>query len=196
MKNWLKDNWWIIAILILFSVWVFNQNKDPEKIEVPIERIIPVPVIHREFDTIVPDPKTVIIKEVDSTVYKDYLKLKDSIQKDSAYKDAITIREYNQVFQDEYATDTVYSRVRGYLLEQSLLHVSKPRNITIRDTITVYPKNSFGVAGEVGVPTKRGLDVSPVIKAGIYFKNKKGNATSFSYDTEGRVWVGRTFKIF
>lgn len=196
MRNWLKDNWWIIAILILFSVWVFNQNKEPEKIEIPIERIVPVPVIRREFDTIVPDPKTVVIKEVDSTVYKDYLKLKNSIQKDSAYKDAITIREYNQVFEDEYATDTVYSKVRGYLLNQSLRSKTKPRTITFRDTITIQPKNSFGIGGELGIPTKRGLDVSPVIKAGVYFKNKKGNITSFSYDTEGRVWVGRTFKIF
>lgn len=194
--KWLKENWWLIIILILLGFWVSNQNKEPEKIEVPIERIVPVPVIQRHFDTIVPDPKTVIVRKVDSTIYNEYRKLKDSIQKDSAYRDAITIREYNQVFEDEYATDTVYSKVRGHLLEQSLLHTSKPRTITYRDTITIQPKNSFGISGEVGVPTVPGLSVTPVLKAGVYFRNKKGNTTSFSYDTEGRLWVGKTFKIF
>ena len=194
--NWVLKNIWFIVGVIFFMLWVSQCNKDPEVIEVPVEIEVEIPVVEKVHDTILIPVDSGVVVEVDSIYYKEYLKLKDSVQKDSAYKEAIKIREYNQEFDDDFQTTTVYSKTRGTLLEQSVSYKTKPKTIIVKDTIEIKTKNSFALGAEIGVPTIQNLDATPVIKGGVEFTNKKGNAFSLSYDTEGRAWVGYKFKIF
>ncbi len=186
-------------LCVVFGIFLFNEcNKEPETIEVPIEKVIEIPVIEYIHDTITPDPKTVVKKEIDSLYYKKYLELKDSTERDSAYREAIRIRETNILFEDSlgFQKVDVYTKTRGEVLGQSVAFKTKPRTITIKDTIQIPVKRSLSIEGELGIPTVPGLESTPVLKAGLIYKNKKGNSLSLSYDTEGRVWIGKTFKLF
>ena len=194
--NWIKKLIWPFATVVFLLLWFQQCNKDPEIQEVIVEKIVKIPSIENVFDTIKIPQDPQYIKEIDSIYYKEYLELKDSIQKDSAYKDAIAIKEYTQNFSDGFQSVDVFSKTRGSLLEQSVSYKTKPKTIIVKDTIEIKTKNSFALGAEIGVPTIQNLDATPVIKGGVEFTNKKGNAFSLSYDTEGRAWVGYKFKIF
>lgn len=193
--KWIKKNWTLLLLIILGLLWFRECNKDPIYKEKIVTKTIKVPSVEKVFDTIIPDPKTVIIKEIDSTIYKEYLKLKDSIKRDSAYKDAITIREYNQTFEDTLQTIDVFTKTRGTLLEQSLSYKTKPQTITTTEKTYIKQSSTFAIGGELGIPTAP-ISIKPVFKGNLIYTSKKGNTTSISYDTEGRVWIGKTFKIF
>lgn len=193
----LIKKYWSYAALAILAIFLVKECNKPPKVDykdVLIE--VPIPVVEKQFDTVRPKPITKTKKVIDSTYYKKYLSLKDSVQRDSAYRDAIQINEYNQVFKDTFQTIEVYTKSRGEVLEQSLKYKTEPRTITVRDSIPIIPKRTFSLGVEVGVPTVHGLGTSPVIKGGIQYKNRKGNTTSLSYDTEGRIWLGKTFKLF
>ncbi len=195
--EWIKKNIWILITFALFGLWVNQCNKDPEVRKVPVEVKVEVPSIEKKFDTIYePKPVPYTVKEIDSTYYRKYVKLKDSLAKDSLFKKSIEINEYREKFKDTFQTVEVYSKTRGVLLEQTLKYLTEPRTIVVRDTIEIKPKNSLEAQLELGIPTVQGLNNTPVVKAGFVYKLKKGNGISLSYDTEGRFWAGATIKLF
>ena len=123
-------------IIVTLAILLFNECKrEPEIREIRVVDWIKVPIQVREFDTIYePKPgKTVI----DSTYYDKYVKLQDSVKKDSLVKDAFAIREYNNKFEDSIQTINAYSKVRGHLLENSVSYETKPYKIKY-DTIIQY----------------------------------------------------------
>lgn len=189
---------YILPVLagVFLILWLQECGRDPEVVEKIIEKRVEVPVVQNVFDTIVPDPKVIRIKEVDSTYYSEYLKLRDSIKKDSAYRDAITIREYDQKFEDTIQTINVFSKVRGSLLEQSVSYKTKPREIIYRDTLRVPRKGSFNLGAGVGLPLGDPSTSAPILKIEAMIINKKGNTFSVSADTKGTVWATKTIKIF
>jgi len=196
MKKYLKYlPWVILAIgLILF----INQcnDKQLESEYIIVEKEILVPSVEKVFDTVYePKPVYIKVKEIDSTYYEKYNSLKDQMSKDSLFKESITINEYNQVFVDTLQTINVYSKTRGKLLEQNVKYTTNPYYITVRDSIEIKKKSSLSVGSELGVPTVPSLNATPVLKANLIFTNKKGNTFSASYDTEGRVWIGKSWKI-
>jgi len=141
--KFIKKNWTFFVLGILCVLLWKSCNQDPEYIEVPIKIEVPIPIIEKEFDTIyLPEPiKGDII--IDSTYYKEYLKLKDSVARDSSYKEAISIREYRPFVEDDSIRIDIYSKVRGTLLESQVTYKTKPRNISLDTTIKIkVPKKA------------------------------------------------------
>ena len=131
--------------LIVFSIGVISMfllmkscEQEPDIVEVPVHIEVPVPSIEKEFDTIKLPPQIIKEKEIDSVYYKEYLKLKDSIARDSAYRDAITIREYKPYVEDDTIRIDIYAKVRGSLLESQISYKTKPYTIPV-DTIISVP---------------------------------------------------------
>jgi len=196
MKKYLQYIPWLI--LIVGAIIFIRQCDDKQLVTeyVYINKEVLVPSVEKEFDTIYePVPVYVKVKEIDSTYYEEYKKLKDSVAKDSMFKEAIKINEYNQKYEDTLQTIDVYSKTRGKLLEQNVKYTTKPYYITVKDSVEIKKKYTLSVGSEVGIPTIPTLSSTPVLKANIVFKNKRDNTYSISYDTEGRVWLGRTWKI-
>ena len=205
IKN--KNNLIFTGIGILLGVIFMYFIQKPTIVEVPVrvEIEVPVPIIEKEFDTIYkPQPYPVytkgnVIKEIDSTYYKQWLSLKDSISKDKAYKDAITIREYNTKFEDDILTLNIYSKTRGTLLEIKPDYKTKPRTIPLDTTLMIpIPKyNEFYGGIEVGGPVIKIPSLEPSIlgKANFIWKTKKDKLINISIDTEGRLYGGYSIKF-
>lgn len=193
--KWLKDNWGILLLILFVFLWAKFSDKEPVQ-KPPVEIRVEVPVIEKQYDTIYKPSPVIEKKVIDKEYYNRYLTLKDSIEKNNAYKEAVTIREYKQDFEDSVQTINVYSKVRGDMLAQTLSYKTKPRELTVPVDIPSDKKRTFSAGMEVGVPTVQVYSFKPVIKAGLVYKNKRDNTFSVSYDTEGRVWVGKTFKLF
>jgi hypothetical protein len=186
---------WALLALALWFLWG-EFNEKPEIEYVPVEVEVQVPVVEKVFDTIY-QPKPIPVKEtvIDSTFYEKYVPLKDSVQKDSLFKEAIKINEYETTFEDSVQTIKVYSKTRGKLISQTAEYKTKPFTITVKDSVPIIPKVKAFVGVEAGVPTIPHLATRPVAKANFMLLTKKQNIISVSYDTEGRVWVGKTWKI-
>jgi len=185
--------WILIGVLAVLFIRECNEKKVPEYIVKEIK--VEIPVIKKEFDTIY-EPKAIpgpIV--IDSTYYDKYKQLKDSVAKDSMFKEAIAINEYNQVFEDDVQIIDVYSKTRGELLEQNAKYETKPRTIKIKDSTEVKHKFSVNAGFDIGLPTVPTLSSTPVLRGNLMFNNKKGGTFSVGYDTEGRVWVGKTWRI-
>lgn len=184
----------VALIAVLFLVKGLTEKSEPEYIyrEVKVE----VPVVEHVFDTI-EKPVPVVKKEVeiDSTYYEEYLKLKDSAQKDSLFRETIKINEYDEKFEDSIQTINVYTKSRGEVLEQSVKYKIKPREVSVIDSFKVENKIHVNLGLELGVPTTQQFSNKPVLKGNLMLVTKKKNIYHISYDTEGRVWVGKTWKI-
>lgn len=191
MKNIYK---YLIVLILggLLSYFIFK--KDTEFVEVPIKIEVPVPVIEKEFDTIyLPSEIKKSKPQIDSIYYRKFLKLKDSVAKDSAYKEAITIKEYRPRFEDDSIIIDVYAKTRGSLLESQVKYKTKPRNITLDTTITievprqaklyvggqVYGNTSINVLGRLGAgPT------------GMLLNKKQTKIYNIGYDAVNKTWSG------
>ena len=186
------------SILILLAIVIVQCSKEPDTIEVPIIIEVPIPVVEVEFDTI-KDPYPIYVPgktRIDSTYYEKYITLKDSIARDSLFKDAITIREYREIFEDDTIKIDVYSNVQGFLKKQQVSYKTKPRNIKLDTTITVNSKYQpqIGIGMEIGFPTDMSIGEGVVLKPKVLLDTKK-MIYELSWDTEKRVWAGVGFKF-
>lgn len=188
----------ILALLLLFVGYDFLTRED-KYIEVPVEIEVPVPSVEGTSDTVyVPYPKYVnnpldkqLLKDNDSLL-KKYQEA-DSIIKELQYKDAISIREYKEVYEDTFQTIEISTKTRGHLLEQSLVYKTKPYKIKVDTTVTTKVKGTFKASGliEMGTPILSDDNFSSfVIKPGILLQNSKNFGLSVSIDTEGKGWLG------
>lgn len=171
----------------------FILPKETETIEVPVQIEVPVPIVEKEFDTIFL-PKPINNKPIiDSIYYKEYLKLKDSIKKDSVFKDAIKIREYRPIVEDDTIRIEVYNKVRGTLLESQISYKTKPYKLKV-DTILNIPvpkKPELYLGGGVILPTDPNVKKSPSIEVGGILVNKKHNKSyNITYDPVNKVVTG------
>lgn len=152
----------------------------PEIKEVPVTVYVKVPIIQREFDTI-ENPYPVKVVVTDSFYYKEYLILKDSLQRDSLARDALAVREYNNSFEDTVQTIDVFSRVRGHLLDVQASYVTKPFTVRHDTVIPVkIPRKHFalGLSSSIpATPESSNLSVWPEME----IMGKKAN-TTIGYD--------------
>lgn len=200
IKNKWKDILVIIGIIFIF-LYFFSPNK--EIVEVPVKIEVPVPVIQKEFDTIY-EPKPIYKKgknivTIDSAYYNKYINLKDSISKNNLYKEAITIREYDNKFEDEFIIINTYSKTRGTLLEITSNYKTKPRNI-ILDTVINVPiptkaKVFIGVGTGINIPAFDNNTIQPVFKGGLHLLTKKDRLISLEIDSQGRIWGSYAIKL-
>ena len=187
----------VIGVILMF----FMQKPTIVKVPYEVKIEVPVPVIEKEFDTIY-RPYPVYVKgevKIDSLYYEKWSILSDSIAKDKAYKEAITINEYNTKFEDDILVINIYSKTRGTLLEVKSDYITKPRTIPLDTTLYIdIPKyNEFYGGFELGLPVinMSTLDIQPILKGNLYLKTKKDNLWSLSFDSEGRGFVGHAWKF-
>lgn len=183
-----------IGILIGGGILFFLMKDEVEYVDVPVTIEIETPVIVKETDTIyMPTPVHVAGPvEIDSTYYEEYVKLKDSVAKNEAYKDAITIRTYNEKIEDDTLKIDLYTKIRGTLLEYQVGYKVKPQTYSI-DTVLTVPvprKTRFYVGGEFALP-KDIYNYKPTIIPGAIMQNKKATKLyKLSYDPINNVVQG------
>lgn len=167
-------------------------------VEVPVETTVYIDSIVKVHDTVF-EPVPVYVEKVtiDSTYYKKYLELKDSVQRLELFKETIAINEYSLVYNDSVQDITVNSKVRGDLLWQNVDYDIFPRTVTVTDTVQHVPGNHFSIGPGLGIPwLNNALDPSPVfdLRAGYYI-GKSGTMVTGSLDTDGYIRLGGLFKI-
>lgn len=203
----------VLCLILIFFVYdMFTREK--EVIEVPIRILVPVPSKEGTSDTIYkPSPTTEIsvenplneglsnknkkLLEENRFLLENYRKL-DSLNKELQYTEAITIKEYNQSYKDNFQTVDVFTKTRGELLEQSISYKTEKYFIPLDTTVTTKVKGKFKVIGqlEIGTPVLNKITFDKVIiKPSILFMNSKSNALSVSLDTEGNAYLGAAIKF-
>jgi len=185
-------NFWRISTFICIVIILFltDCNRQKEFIEVPINMEVPVPGIAAETDTIYkPRPIRIEVPEPGMNELLDkYAATMDSLERLKLYVDAITIRDYNNTFDDDTITIHTYSKVRGDLLEQSNKYFVKPRTISLDTTIEVKkPRfNSFYLLGGVSshYPIK-----TPVASLKAMFLNKNDRVFGLEAGTDASFGI-------
>jgi len=175
-------------ICMILGMLLLNEcNRDPEV--KTIVRTVTIPEIIKQFDTIEIE-KPIHTHSVD-TVYMDRFVQADSTDQLDLYKDAVTIREYKEVFEDSMSRIEVYSKARGHLLQQQAKYTIFERQIT--DTIPLpKPKGNLYLVPEFGTTTDlRDLRA----KAGIMYQDRNKHLYSLSIDVDGYIYVGTGIKF-
>ena len=163
----------------------FIRKCEKDIIEVPVEVIVKVPEKIIEHDTVyIPKPSKPITK-IDSIYYDKWKEVKGDFNKmDSLYKEAIAIKEYNEVIDGTYVESKLYAKTRGDLLEYQLTNKIKERTIKVDTIIPVeVPRQAkFFVGLNAVAPTNKSnseLGGGPKL---IYMNKKNNTLFDGSYD--------------
>lgn len=141
-----------------------------------IVKYIKVDSIHTKFDTIyLPSPVKYRNNPHNKELIAKYKSAKDKLK---LYRDAIKEKSYQEIYEDSIQKVTVYSKVQGRLVKQSVNTTLKPKRYkyketTITRTITKYDNDRVFIGISIYVPFTIGDNVDYSIDAA--FKNKKGN---------------------
>jgi hypothetical protein len=203
MKTGIK--WFIVGALIGALVVYLLKNTIIKEVKVPFVVEVEVPIIEKEFDTIFLEGRPIhnIVRVVDSSLVEKYRAANDSLRRE-LFNSAVTVREYQEVFEDSTITITVGANVTGTLNSLIAKYKTKPRVVVVDTTLTVEVPNynrSISVYGELGLPTKVNelgtINAAPLLKAGFDITTKKNSIWGGSFDTENRVWVkyGKRFNF-
>ncbi len=185
-------NFWQIATFVCIIIILFLVQCDREKeiVEVPVRIEVPVPGIDGKTDTIYkPVPIRVEVPERGMNDLLDkYASTLDSLERLKMFIDAITVREYNNTFEDDTIKISTFSEVRGELLKQSNEYYIKPRTIVVDTVIDVQiPRsNSFYLAG--GVRSSFPIETPVGVLKGVFI-NKKNNMLGLEAGTDGSFGV-------
>lgn len=165
----------IVGLLLGGIGMYFIRDCKEEIVEVPIRVEVPVPVIDKEFDTIyLPAPISKPNKLIDSTYYKKWQEAKqDSIKRDSLFRKAIEINEYNERIEDDTIKIDLYAKVRGEMLGYQVGYETKPYTIPLDTTLAIpVPRQAeWYVGGELILPDEKSL-MQPSVKPEIGFKTR------------------------
>ncbi len=181
--------------LIAVGVMAYLLSQKEEKIiKVPIAIEVPVPAKQGTFPPVeMPKPKTVKPRP---KLVEDFQKA-DSITKDSLYADAVAERIYPLQYKDSTQEINVKTTVQGKLLKQEVDYLIYADTLQVDTVINVtIPKRKFEVLleGELGIPTR--AQMNPVLKGGIHVRPSKGLGLKLHGDTEKRVWIGTSIKLW
>src|SRR5690606_18361157 len=116
-----------IPYILLAIVLIYFLTRKAEKEVITVE--IPVPVVSHTFDTIRLPGDIIYRRRIDTVLVDNYISSPQTV-KDSLYKEAITLREYNQRFEDSVQKVDVFTKVRGWLTEQTVSYETKPREVS------------------------------------------------------------------
>jgi len=193
MKHFFKYTTAICIAIILFLTQCEGKK---EIIEVPVRIEVPVPAIKGKTDTIYfPKPILVEVPEQGMDELLDaYSASIDSLERLKMYIDAITVREYNNTFEDDTIKIDTWSKVRGELLSQSNEYFIKPRTIQL-DTVIEIQKPAFNALFFYGGTKYHFGTQSVAFEAKLMFKNKRNNLLSIGVDSDGYISAGYGFKL-
>ena len=189
----------LIGVGIFFAFNYFHNPKT-EFLKIPVKLEIPVPLLEKEFDTVYkPYPvylKGEVIKEIDSFYYKKYQQLLDQESKDSLFKEAIKIKSYKEVVEDDTIAITLNMKVRGDLLNYQLGYKTKPYTIPLDTTLRVEipATNKFFYGLSTGIPIEDDY-IIPILKLDLHWKTKSNNLINLSLDSNRNVWIGYAWEF-
>ena len=194
--NWKKVAPYLVIVLLL--IYIFTLEKEVEVIRLPA----------RENSVLITNPKPVVLRDtflvnngqiriierrnkVNQELLQKYNSLKDSVSKLQVFKEAITERKYVETLIDSTQTITVESSVIGTLTEQKISYRTNP--ITIERKSLKTPMQVY-LGAFTTLPTNL---AEPRLAVGANL-NIKHNKTIYNigFDTEQRVSVGASFKLF
>lgn len=187
-------------IVLALGLVVFLQYQHIDKISNKRTPVLPVPIPPKHgaipFPVeAIPEKEYIYVPTVvgiDSTILKKYQTENDSLRRELILKDAITIREYNQTFEDGNLSVSVKSRVRGTQLGLSIPSYTI-KGYTYNHSLPPTPRDiDLFIGLELGVPTVP--FTSFVAKANLELQIEK-LGYSLGYDTEQRVWGGLSYKL-
>jgi len=188
----------LVGGVIGLVITLFLMKPEVVEVEVPVEIEVPVPVIEKVFETVREPYPVKGDTVIDSTYYNRYNALKDSVARDSMYKDAITIRTYNEKVEDGSITIGLDMTVRGSLIDYTVDYKTKPRTIKL-DTVITVPipmKPSIYGGGYIYLPPVDSPLKSSVIPT-IMYKNRKNTIIySAGYDVVNKAYLGGAFIRF
>lgn len=182
----------VIAILMFMLI---SRPVVTNTIEIPAKSgsfIVdkPEPVV--VYDTIYKDNiiEKLVVKEnpVNQELLEKYNQATDSLSKLILYRDAITIRDYKQVFKDMNQEITILSKVTGTLESQEVAY-------DIHSTSIKYKAPSEGLY--IGVGTSASYQQIELPSLDVYFsyiKNKR--IYSLGTGTDQRIKINIQQKIF
>lgn len=176
----------ISILLLLVSLTLFNKCQEEPEIIIR-EVVVEVPVVEHRFDTI-KQPVPYFIEKVD-TVYQTG---GESVLNPLP---GCLKRMYKETFEDSIQTINVYTETKGHIISQTVDYKTKPRYITVTDTIKVPRKPYFTVGVEVTYPVVPQINGRPAVKTGLGYTTKNRTTYTVSLDTDKRLWVGVRFKL-
>lgn len=194
----LDPKWIVIAGLILYILFLQEcgtGNNSGSVIESEVTTIQTDTIYKTRIDTVK------FVETVERIVEIEILKpVKVEIEDD--VWDELNINEYNNPYSDSLIDGTIYTKVNGALLEQSLNYIPKfPQYILKIDTVivntmatkvqTLKPPFTLDVGAEVGGNTEM-FNISPKIG----FTSKKGFSYSYRYGILDKTHnVGIMYKL-
>lgn len=199
----MKDLKNVLLIILLFVVGFFAYDKFTEELSVEyVTTTIEIPIPAKEgeirIDSVSYPVKVEVENPLNKKLLEEFTKTKDSLKQLQLYVDAITNRTYKEVFEDSIQTVEVTTDVQGKLLDQKIVYHIKPYTITEEVTIPIEVKNKFKVfaGAEIGLPfSEDDINLTPVVKGNILFKNSKDNIFSVGVSTDQKLWVGYNIKL-
>jgi hypothetical protein len=186
----------IVNIILGIIIFFLFQNPKPVEPEIIIrDVIIEIPGKDGKFDTIYLPKPYKVENSVNTELVKKYNAQKDTIAKLEMYKDAITERNYNEIYEDSTVKIDIYTKVQGKLLQQAPKYFVKPVTVVFKDTTIINynkpPRNKILVGIEAGLPK---ID-NPILKGSVYFQNKKDNIITIGYDSNKTIWAGYIIRL-
>lgn len=192
-------------ILLFFILWYKGCQQTPqiaEKIKVVTKevkgkietktKIVHVPITKVLIDTIKDKHLAEQVEQLleqNNQMQLEFIKM-DSIDRVKAYTNAIQINEFKQPFDDNYIIGSIYGEVRGEVKRMAIDYTIKKRVVEVD-----APKAKNHLYIGVNVANTIQFD-KPLFSANLGLQNKKGRILSATFDSEKRIGIGYSVKLF
>lgn len=205
MEKYSKFIPWAIIVVLAFLLWTNSCERD--KTDDGIDVVVPgqsgqfqplKPVYVDRLDTLyITKWKTIEIKTknpVNDSLATAYQQAKDSLDRYKMFLSAIQIRNFENVFEDEFLKLTIKGQVQGELKSIQPDYKIKERTITIDS-----PPKTF-LRGLVGLEIGNNLTLSDFrYKASVGLQNANGHIYNLGYGKESLqdyIYVGYQHSLF
>lgn len=192
----------IIVILVVYISTL--REKQQEAVEVPANEnkfFIDSPIEKKRFDSIIyrdsiTEREIIKIIPVENPLndsllanYKQAMKENDSLKQLALYKEAITERIYEERFEDTIQTIIVETEVVGTMKSQFVKYNTRPKTIIVEhEEIKKISLYAGGFVSDINEPAL-GLNLN-------LLNREKNKIFTIGFDTEKRLHIGATFKIY
>jgi hypothetical protein len=202
MKNYINYLGWILFFLLLWLKGCDQSTQPSEKIKV-ITKEVKGSIVTKEKIIHVPIFKTIkdtagtgfYISQIDklfeenNQMQLDFQQM-DSLAQFEAYTKSIQINAFKQQFEDSYINAYVSGEVSGNIHNMKFDYTIKPQTVSV-DT----PKRKISVLAGVFIANNIQLQ-KPLLGAELNLLNTKGNLLKIAYDTDKRIYLGYSKKLF
>lgn len=179
----------ILVLAITGLTYFLLQKPEDNIIKVPVKIEVPIPGKVSTFPPIeIPKPKKEKPRPINNIPNQD---------KDSILQDALTERDYEEIFKDSIQSITVKSKVQGKLLKQEVGYNIYPDTIIVEKIIKVPIKktNKVLIGGSGGLNIDP-LNTKPSFGPTVGLQNKKDNIITINYDPfQKRINATYLFKL-